>query len=146
MNGRFFRVPPQRGGMGELPSTALTENGALAVNPPVGRPPTGGMSAPTQIPGQSRMLGENQSNWQSLPFSVGATPIKIQDFTYRKFFLIQNKSVVGTLFVGFGYAPNAGNGLVLPAGVGYEPFAYPVNEIYVSSDGPTVDGLLIYGV
>ena len=148
MNGRFFRLPPpgRNGGIGELPSTPLTENGALAVQPPYGRPPTGGVSAPTQVPGQSRILGDNQSSWQFITFSVGANPIKLQDMTYRKFFLIQNKSAVGTLFVGFGYEPNEGNGLVLPAGIGYEPFAYPINEIYIASDGPTVSGLMIYGV
>lgn len=144
MNGRFFRDP--RNGMGELPSTPLNENGALAVNPPFGRPPVGGQSAPTQQPGEMRVLGDNQSSWQFITFSVGPTPIKIQDWTYRKFFLIQNKSAAGTLFVGFGYEPNSGNGLVLPAGVGYEPFAYPVNEIYIASDGPVVSGLMIYGV
>ena len=141
-NGRFFRVP----GIGELPTTPLSENGALAVAPPYGRAPTGNQSAPTQIPGQSRVLGDNQSSWQFITFSVGAAPIKLQDSTYRKFFLIQNKSAAGTLFVGFGYTPNAGNGLVLPAGIGYEPYSYPINEIYVTSDGPTVDGLLIFGV
>lgn len=144
MNGRFFRTTPN--GLGELPSTPLNENGALLTRPPVGRPPTGNQSAPTQIPGQMKMLGDNQSSWQFITFIGRATPVKVQDFTYRKFFLIQNKSGAGTLFVGFGYAPNAGNGLVLPAGVGYEPFAYPVNEIFVASDGPDVEGLLIYGV
>jgi hypothetical protein len=143
--GRYFRTPPGAGGMGELPSTPLNDNGALAVNPPYGRPPTGNQSAPTQQ-GEMRLLGDNQSNWQFITFSVGSAPIKIQDFTYRKFFLIQNKSGAGTIFVGFGYSPNAGNGLVLPPGVGYEPYTYPVNEIYVASDGPLVDGLLIFGV
>lgn len=143
MRGRFFQGNT---GMGELPSTPLNENGALSVNAPIGRPPSGNLSAPTQIPGQSRILGDNQSSWQFVTFSVGATPIKIQDFTYRKFFLIQHKSAAGTLFVGFGYQPNASNGLVLLPGEGYEPFAYPVNEIWVASDGPTIQGLMIYGV
>lgn len=143
MQGRYFRGNP---GLGELPSTPLTENGAMALRPPVGRPPSGNQSAPTQIPGQMRQLGDNQSSWQFITFSVDANPIKLQDFTYRKFFLIQNKSGAGTLFVGFDYAPNQGNGLVLPAGVGYEPLSYPINEIWVASDGPTVSGLMIYGV
>jgi hypothetical protein len=118
----------------------------LALRPPVGRPPTGNTSAPTQVPGESRILGDNQSSWQFITFTAGTTPIKIQDDTYRKFFLIQNKSAVGTLYVGFGYQPNAGNGLVLPAGVGYEPFAYPINEIWVAASVAGVSGLLIYGV
>jgi hypothetical protein len=144
MRGQFFRGNPH--GLGELPSTPLSEGGAMALRPPIGRPPTGNQSAPTQQPGEFRLLGDNQSSWQFITFEVDANPIKIQDYTYRKFFLIQNKSGVGTLFVGFGYQPNQGNGLVLPAGVGYEPFAYPVNEIWVASDGPTVSGLMIYGV
>lgn len=146
MRGQFFQMPVQRNGMGELPSTPLSEGGALAVRPPGGIPPFGGQSAPTQQPGQMRILGDNQSNWQFITFTAGPAPIKIQDSTYRKFFLIQNKSGVGTLFVGFGYQPNAGNSLVLPAGVGYEPFSYPINEIWVTSNGPAVDGILIYGV
>lgn len=143
-NGRFFRGAPP--GLGELPTTALNENGALSVQAPYGRPPIGGQSAPTQQPGQSRILGDNQSVWQFITFSVGTNPIRIQEDTYRKFMLIQNKSAAGTLFVGFGYVPNEGNGLVLSAGVGYEPFTYPINEIWVASDGPTVSGLLIFGV
>lgn len=158
MNGRFFQVPPGqlvrenpgpvgvRSGLGELPSTPLNENGALSVRPPIGVPPTGGMSAPTQVPGQARVLGDNQSTWQYITFNVDAAPIKIQDLTYRKFFLIQNKSGAGTLYVGFGWQPTLGNGLVLPAGVGYEPFTYPINEIWVASDGPTVSGLMLFGV
>jgi hypothetical protein len=145
MAGQFFRVPPPRNGMGELPSTPMNENGALAINPPFGRPPTGNLAAPTG-PGQSRILGDNQSSWQFITFQVGATPIKLQDLTYRKYFLIQNKSGAGTLFVGFGYAPNYSNGLVLAAGVGYDSYSYPINEIWVASDGPIVDGLMIYGV
>lgn len=144
MQGRFFKIP--RNGLGELPTTPLNENGALAVRPPFGRVPTGNQTAPTQVPGQARVLGDNQSSWQYITFTVDSSPIKLQDFTYRKFFLIQNKAAAGTLFVGFGYVPNEGNGLVLPAGIGYEPFTYPINEIYVASDGPTVSGLMIYGV
>ncbi len=143
MLGQFFHGNPR--GLGELPDTALAEGGTLALRPPIGRPPVGNQSAPQQSGGM-RLLGDNQSSWQFVTFSVDATPIKIQDFTYRKFFLIQNKSGAGTLFVGFGYAPNQGNGLVLPAGVGYEPFNYPINEIWVASDGPVVSGLMIYGV
>lgn len=158
MNGRFFNLPPEslvrgnpgpvgvRRGLGELPTTALSEGGALSVRPPIGVPPTGNTSAPTQIPGQARILGDNQSSWQYITFNVGTAPIKIQDLTYRKFFLIQNKSALGTLYVGFGWQPTDGNGLVLPAGVGYEPFTYPINEIWVASSGPTISGLMLFGV
>lgn len=147
MNGRYFDVRPNAHGLGELPSTPLTENGTLAVRPPIGRPPSGNATAPTQQPGQMRVLGDSQSSWQFVTFSgIGTQPFKLQDMTYRKFFLIQNKSAAGTLFVGFGYQPNESNGLVLPAGVGYEPFSYPINEIWIASDGPLVEGLMIFGV
>lgn len=144
--GRFFRIPPARNGLGELPSTPLNENGAMAVQPPYGRPPIGNLSAPSQVPGEMRQVGESQSSWAAITFFAKVAPTKIQDYTYRKFLVIQNKSAAGTLFVGFGWEPNESNGLVLPPGVGYEPFSYPTNEIYVTSDGPTVSGLMIYGV
>ena len=144
-NGRFFQVPQVRNGLGELPQTPLNENGALSVNAPFGRPPIGGQSAPTQQPGQMRVLGENQSVWQFITFTVGTEPIRIQEDTYRKFLLLQNKSAAGSLYIGFGYVPNLGNGLVLPAGVGYEPFTYPINEIWVAGSVAGVTGLLIFG-
>jgi hypothetical protein len=142
MRGRNFR----QGGMGELPSTALNENGSLAISPPFGRPPNGNASAPTQPGMAARILGDNQSSWQFITFTAGVLPIKIQDSTYRKFFLIQNKSATATMFIGLGYQPNLGNGLVLVPGQSYEPFSYPINEIYVSCDSGTADGLFIYGV
>lgn len=137
MHGKFF-------GLGELPTTPLNSQGGMAVNSPHGLPPLGNTSAPVSSGGM-RMLGDNQSVWQFITFTATATPFLLQSFTYRKFLLLQNKSGAGTIFIGFGYEPNAGNGLVLPPGVGYEPYNYPVNEIYVSSDGPAVDGLLIFG-
>ena len=106
----------------------------------------GNASAPVMQPGGFQELGPNQSSWQFITFIAGPVPIKIQDFLYRKFLLIQNKSGAGTIFIGFGYQPTAGNGLVLPAGVAYEPYSYPTNEIWVASNGPAVEGLMIYGV
>lgn len=108
-------------------------------------PPLAGRKAPVR-PGVMRELTDNQSSWAAISFQATTTPQKIQDFQYRKFFLLQNRSGVGTIYFGIGYVPTAENGLVLPAGVSYEPYTYPVNEIWVMSDGPTVSGLLIYGV
>lgn len=143
MQGRFFRTP-----LGELPTSALIERGEHGILPPVGVPPRGGDFAPASTPGAAPIevaLSERQSNWQAIVFTAGVTGIKVQDFTYRKFFLIQNKSAVGTLYVGFGYEPNALNGIVLPAGVGFEPYSYPINDIWVLGTVAGMNGVLIYG-
>jgi len=146
--GRTFRggmVPPQRRGLGELPSTALVEGGTLDIRQPIGLPPSGNDSAPVGN-GEMRQLGPNQSSWQFSTFSAQLVAIKVQDFMYRKFLVIQNKDGAGTLYVGFGWIPTPGNGLVLGPGVGYEPYSYPINEIYVLGSIANVSGLLIYGV
>lgn len=141
MRGRYLKSS----GLGELPSTPLNDNGALALAPPYGIPPTGNMSAP-QMQGGMRLLGDNQSVWQFITFTAKADAIMLQSQTYRKFLIIQNKSGAGAILIGFGYVPTLSNALVLEAGVAYEPYNYPVNEIYVRSSGPDVDGLLIFGV
>ncbi len=147
MQGRFFSVPV-RHGLGELPETALQERGELGVSPAFGLPPRGDafIPGPTGVPSSDTNLSENQSVWQSIPFSVGLEPLKLQDFLLRKFLLIQNIDPVGTLYFGFGWIPTSNNALVLPPGTGYEPYRYPTNEIYVLSSvvGPTL-GFLIYG-
>lgn len=140
MRGRFFKS-----GMGEIPELPTSPRGELIIPPPLNYPPPGNNSAPTERPGVFRTLGDNQSVWQSITFTADIASKMIQSQTYRKFLLIQNKSAIGTLYVGFGYVPTPSNSLVLPAGVGYEPFAYPVNEIFVASDIDGVEGLLIYG-
>lgn len=146
MHGRFFRVPTQ--GLNELPDSALLERGEYGIAPPLGVPPRAADYAPSSTPGRPPVdvsLSERQSNWQAIVFTAGTTAIKVQDFTYRKFFLIQNKSAVGTLYVGFGYEPNALNGIVLPAGVGFEPYSYPINDIWVLGTVAGMNGVLIYG-
>lgn len=146
MHGRFFNVPVRRG-LGELPETALQERGELGISPPFGLPPQANdtiPSGPGEAPGA--VIGENQSNWQSIPFSCGLEPIRLQEFLLRKFLLIQNIDPVGTLYFGFGWIPSVNNALILPPGTGYEPYRYPTNEIFVVSSvvGPTL-GFLIYG-
>lgn len=135
--GRFFK-----NGLGNLP---VYDSGGP--NPPIGVPPPAEyfQSSVGDAP-VSRALGDRQSAWQSLPFVVGVTPIKIQEFLLRKFLLIQNKDGANTIYFGFGWKPDAGNGLILGPGVGFEPFSYPVNEIWVSASGPDTAGLLITGV
>lgn len=144
--GRFFPVDR---GMGDLPDTALVERGEYGVSPPMGLPPMGGdfIPGPAGSPqgiAQS-IISDKQSNWQSIPFTVGTSVIKLQDFLARKFFLLQNLSGAGTLFFGFGWTPTTFNSLTLPPGTGYEPFSYPTNEIYVVANAPNTVGLLIYG-
>ena len=144
--GRYFRNQNLGRGLGELPDTPLSEGGALKLEPPINRPPQGNQSAPTQQPGTLRELAFNQSSWQFITFSAGTTPIKLQDFLYRKYLILQNKSGAGTLYFGFGWQPNPGNGLVLGPGVGFEPYGYPTNEIWVSASVAATEGLIIYGV
>jgi hypothetical protein len=164
--GRFFSVPilapapapAQSGqaGLGELPFDqpilppfgTPTRGGAPPLGgtlPPFGMPPPGGSVAP-DAQGILQPTQANQSNWQTIVFMAGLSVVKVQDFTYRKFFLIQNKSAVGTMYVGFGYEPNAGNGLELSPGVGYEPFNYPINDIWVLGTVANMQGFLIYGI
>ena len=145
--GRFFRVPiPRHSGLGDLPETALRERGEYRALPPVGLPPPGSDFIPSN-PGSTAqaILNDRQSNWQSIPFSVGTDVIKLQDFLLRKFLVLQNLSATGTIFVGFGWTPTAANALTLAPGVGYEPFSYPTNEIYVVASLAATAGLLIYG-
>lgn len=133
--GRFI----QNSGMGNLPD--YSGNGPV---PPAGIPPAISFD-PAQSGQTPQALNDKQSYWQSLPFTVGVTPILIQTFLLRKFFLIQNKDAVNTIYVGFGWKPDVNNGLVLGPGVGYEPFSYPVNDIWVVASGANTIGLLITG-
>jgi hypothetical protein len=143
MQGRFFRTGND--GLGELPETALRERGELGINSPFGFPPAGDQYIPS-APGQPAFsVGENQSNWQSIPFTVGTDAVKLDDFRLRKFLVIQNLSGAGTLLFGFGWTPSLFNALVLPPGVGYEPFRYPTNEIWVAATAAGTQGLLIFG-
>lgn len=143
--GRFFRVPVQ--GLGELPGPLSSERGEYGVRPPYGVPPAANAYAPGVQPNAAPVeLSERQSLWQQVVFTAGTSAVRVQEFMRRKFFLIQNKSAAGTLYVGFGWEPNALNGLVLPAGVGFEPYSYPINEIWVTGTLAGMNGLIIYGV
>lgn len=132
--GRYFKS-----GLGNLPD--FSGNGP---NPPIGIPPAA-QFAPAMTGQSSAALSDKQSYWQSLPFIVGTTPIMIQAFLLRKFLLLQNKDGANTIYVGFGWKPDSGNGMILGPGVGYEPYAYPVNEIWVVASGANTAGLLITG-
>ena len=144
--GRFFQIQPQarRNGLGDLPETALMERGEYGVQPPYGQPPQGGSFTPSGDGGQA-VLAQNQSNWQSIPFIVGLSVIRLQGQLARKFLLFQSLDAAGTIYVGFGWQPSPSNSLTLGPGVGYEPFSYPTNEIYVLGSLAAVTGLLIYG-
>jgi hypothetical protein len=138
-------------GLGDLPRDISRERGEYPLTPPISRPGPAGANIPpagafAPMPnGAMQQTGANQSNWQFLNFEAGLSVIKIQDYLLRKFLLIQNRSTTGTIYVGFGWAPTPLNGLVLHAGVSYEPYTYPTNEIYVLGSVAGVSGLLIFG-
>lgn len=138
--GRFFYSRP---GLGNLPDYS-----GGGPKPPIGIPPPAEYTAQAGQGGASPAsdgMSDRQSYWQSLPFLCGLEAVKIQEFLMRKFFLIQNKDPLNTIYVGFGWKPDAGNALILGPGVGFEPFSYPVNEIWVSASGANSVGLLIVG-
>lgn len=144
-----------RRGLGDLPDEIGRERGEQPQQPPYGfvrssgapagvGVPTGyGIDSATKSPAP---MAHNQSTWQTANFTAGLTPIKIQDWMLRKFLIIQNRASTGVIYVGFGWVPTLANGLILPAGVSYEPYSYPVNEIYVLGSIAGVSGLLIWGV
>ena len=135
--------------LGDLPPDLSRERRESPLKPPeympsgVGVPHAGAMAPTTNR--QLVETAQNQSNWQSLNFTAGLAVVKIQDFLLRKFLLIQNRSTSGTIYIGFGWAPTPDNGLILPAGVSYEPYTYPTNEIYVLGSIADISGLLIFG-
>ena len=134
--GRF-----RQGGLGNLPDYSdAGPRAPVGVPPPAGYIPAGGTGQPDQP------IAVNQSFWQSQPFNVGLTALQIQPFLRRKFLLIQNKDAANTIYLGFGWIPTPGNGLVLAPGQSYEPYTYPVNEIWALSSGASTAGLIITGV
>ncbi len=132
-------------GLGDLPETALGERGELGERLPYGIPPASNQTAPTGRGSEMGAMAWNQSNWQTVPFTVGTEPVRIQEYLLRKFFLVQNTSALGTLYIGFGFIPNAANSLQIGPGLGYEPFVYPINEIWMVSDQAGTTGFMIYG-
>ena len=151
MRGNFFRltgIPPITGGGAFGGGMAeIVQRGEAGISPAIGLPPQASESIPSApgTPNQSVAMSDRQSNWQSIPFVVGTDPVKLQDFLLRKFLLLQNLSGAGTLLFGFGWQPTLFNALVLPVGFGYEPFAYPTNEIWVAATAAGTQGLIIYG-
>ncbi len=144
-NRRVSARQMQMGGLGDLQPTALAERGENGVNPPLGYAPPASVGIPSQPGGPAAVPVFDQSNWQSIPFTVGTSVILLQPFLLRKFLLLQNLSGTGSLFFGFGWQPSATNSLALPVGFGYEPFRYPTNEIYVVSDMGGTTGIMIFG-
>lgn len=130
--GRMFRL-------GNLPDFS-----GGGPTPPLGIPPPSNLvSGPGGRVNQE--LLPSQSYWQSFPFLVGTNAVMIQNVMPRKFMLMQNLDPSNTLYFGFGWKPNIYNGLTLPPGWGYEPYSYPVNEIWVAASGANTAGYLITG-
>lgn len=131
-------------GLGDLPPEHSVPRGENEPLPPYGIPPRGGASGVLQD-GSIAPTTFDQSDWNYITFNANIEPSKIQDFTLRKFLLIQNRNLVGTMYIGFGYIPTPLTGLVLLPQTGYEPFRYPTNEIYVTASQDGVVGLLLFG-
>lgn len=143
--GRYI----QRANLGDLPPEHAGLRNERDIRQAINIPPPGnaaGYNPITPDGGGQMMVGENQSSWGSISFTVSdVEAIKIQDFLLRKFMLIQNNSAMGTLFVGFGWIPTANNSMVLEPGTGFEPYRYPINDIWVLASAPNTDGILIFG-
>lgn len=144
-----------RRGLGDLPDEIGRERGEHPQQAPFGFARSTGVPAGVGVPtgygidsrtNSPAPMAINQSSWQSANFTAGTTPIKIQDWMLRKFLMIQNRDNAGIIYIGFGWVPSLANGLILPAGISYEPYTYPVNEIYVLGSVDNISGLLIWGV
>lgn len=138
-------------GLGELPQELSRLRGeTYPPQSPYGLPPPASDYVATsagEIAKPSETLdGSRSSLFQVITFVAQPSAQKIQDNTLRKYFLIQNKSNSGTIYLGFGYQPDVNNGIVLPPGVAYEPYSFPINDVWVSSDVPNTIGILIYGI
>lgn len=131
------RAPFFNGGMGEIPQDARFD---IPEAPHFGKPPHLARSK------GGAALSDKMSSWSIIPITAGLNVIKLQEYTLRKFMLIQNLDAVGTLFFGFGWSPSLNFSLRIGPGEGYEPFAYPTNEIYVLGSAASVSGVLIVGV
>lgn len=143
-----MHIPIFRSNLGDLPPQFNNQPQTGEIPAAIGAPPPGGTTGYNPVTpdgGGQIMVGDNQSSWGSVTFVVGTEPIKIQDQLLRKFLTLQNKSGTGTIFVGFGWVPNTENGLELPPGVGYEPFRYPINDIWVVGSEADIHGVLIFG-
>ena len=77
-----------------------------------------------------------QANFSQLIISYTAEPLLVLPATIRTYVLIQNIDSLETLYVGFGFEPSNGIGLLLAADGGfYEPFQVPQNDIWVVGSG-----------
>jgi len=143
-NRQNFAQVLTHGRLGDLPQQLADERGEGSIPPPLGIAPQGGAYGREGNGGQAPVVFD-QSQWSYITFVANIQPSLVQNSTLRKFLLIQNKNLTGTMYLGFGYQPTQINGLNLLPQTGYEPFRYPTNEIYVSASEDGVIGLLIYG-
>ena len=89
---------------------------------------------------------KRQSNFLSAPFIADLIGTRLRQYEDRTYFLIQNTSAVGIIYLGFGTQPTPLNSLALPPGAVYEPFEVPDNEIYILGSQNGVTGLIIYSI
>lgn len=136
----------RRFSLGELQADQAAERGEFGVRPSFGLPPAGNVQAPAAgTQGMNIAVSNDQSSWAPVQFTVGTTAVRVQEALFRKFLLLMNKDGAETLYFGFGWVPTVTNGLPLTAGQGFEPFRYPINEIWVLASAANVTGLIIYG-
>lgn len=80
-----------------------------------------------------------------IPFTVGAGQVVIlRPEEQRQYFFIQNTHATQVLYVGFGYAPNAANGMQIGPQGFYEPYWVPQNEIQILGSAAATTGVLLY--
>jgi len=78
---------------------------------------------------------ERQANFQMFSRTLAANQPEniLPAAPNREYFLVQNRSGVDPLFVGFGAEPSVTSGISLPPGGIYEPFEVPQNDVWLAS-------------
>ncbi len=77
---------------------------------------------------------------------IGTDPIELLpvDET-RTYFMFVNTSAANVIWLGFDFAPAAGNGLPIGINNGsYEPLIIPSNQIFAIAGGAATPGIVIY--
>lgn len=89
--------------------------------------------------------GRLRGRFMAIPFTIGVQPfVIVPSQPSRYYFFIVNNSAANRIFVGFDIDPNANNGVVLEANLGfYEPWIVPTNEIRVAAAAAATSGLCI---
>ncbi len=87
---------------------------------------------------------KRQSKFIMLPFSGTTLSVLLRPEEDRSYFLIQNTSASGVLYVSFGNGANPASSIQIAAGGYYEPYQVPQNDVYISSSVNGVTGVMAY--